>query len=127
MKNFIQPGKHLTIASSPFEARSGDLIELGDVVGVAIKNASPGEELVLSVDGVFYLPKIENQNIEAFRKLSLDAGRLTQDTTKGKICAFSIEEGRNPSTHIKAKLFGFSLPAASSEDPSPPVPEEDSQ
>ncbi len=60
MQNLIQDGHTMTYtvpvdASAP--VKSGDLVVVGAVVGVAVTDGLPGETIALAVEGVYELPK----------------------------------------------------------------------
>lgn len=57
MKNFIQPGRNITIAS-PDPVSSGDIVTVGFLVGVACGDAAIGEPLTIATEGVYELPKV---------------------------------------------------------------------
>lgn len=57
MKNFIQPGKTLSLVA-PYAVDSGDLVVSGAIVGVASGDADNGASVDVAVSGVFELPKV---------------------------------------------------------------------
>lgn len=57
MRNFIQPGHTLTI-EAPANTLSGDVVIVGELVGIAYSNAAEGGPLDVAVEGVFELPKV---------------------------------------------------------------------
>lgn len=57
MRNYVQPGNTLTVPS-PAAVASGDLVVIGNLIGVAAGDAAAGDPLDLTVEGVFELPKI---------------------------------------------------------------------
>jgi len=56
MRNYIQPGKSLTV-EAPSDVESGDGVLVGKLFGVAANDADSGEEVVIHTEGVFELPK----------------------------------------------------------------------
>ncbi|MFN3844508.1 MAG: DUF2190 family protein [Paracoccaceae bacterium] len=56
MKNFIAAGSALTL-TAPAAVASGAVVQVGAIVGVANGSAAAGQDVVLSVAGVFDLPK----------------------------------------------------------------------
>ncbi len=117
MKNYVHPGKAIVIRETATAAKSGDLFEIGDLVGVAIADAEVGEDLVIETEGVFYLPKVTANTLTVGDKLSLAGGKLNKDTTKGKIVAIAVEAAPNGQSHVKAKLLGTVLPAKTAAAP----------
>lgn len=57
MKNFVQNGINLTIPA-PANTLSGEIVVVGEIVGVASNNAAEGGTLDLVTEGVFKLPKV---------------------------------------------------------------------
>jgi len=56
-KNLVQDGKVLHYAVKPTDSiKSGDLVAVEDVVGVAITDGKAGELLAVSVEGVYDIP-----------------------------------------------------------------------
>jgi predicted RecA/RadA family phage recombinase len=56
MKNYIQPGHTITV-TAPANVESGELVKVGKFIGVAAFNATAGEPLEITLEGVFALPK----------------------------------------------------------------------
>ncbi|MFC3631853.1 DUF2190 family protein [Paracoccus angustae] len=56
MKNFIQPGDTITIPA-PAAVKSGDLVQVNALTGVAATDAAQDQPVAISVKGVFALPK----------------------------------------------------------------------
>lgn len=59
--NFIQPGEHLTVVSPVGGTVSGQMYKVGSIIGVAQTTTVAGENVVLSVDGVYEVPKVSAQ------------------------------------------------------------------
>ncbi|POF63555.1 hypothetical protein CFR73_09580 [Novacetimonas maltaceti] len=56
MRNFIQPGRIITIPA-PVDTASSDLVVIGSLVGVACGDAAAGSDLDIERNAVFGLPK----------------------------------------------------------------------
>lgn len=56
MKNFVSDGKTITITAGG-AITSGDLDELGNMMGVAQNDAASGESVVYAIEGVFTVTK----------------------------------------------------------------------
>ena len=57
MKNFVQKGEVLHYEVQPTdEIKSGDLVAVGDVVGVATTDGEAGKMVAVSVQGVYSVP-----------------------------------------------------------------------
>ena len=57
MKNFIQPGKVITVAA-PADVLSGAGVMIGSIFGVAAFDALSGVDVEISTEGVFEMPKL---------------------------------------------------------------------
>ena len=55
MQNFVQEGRHITVAAAPYALSGGDGALVGNLFGVACGDAESGAEVVLAVVGVFDL------------------------------------------------------------------------
>lgn len=56
MKNYVQPGMALEITAAA-AISSGDVVVVGDLIGIAAADAAIGEKVTLSVSGVYELSK----------------------------------------------------------------------
>lgn len=56
MKNYIQPGRTLTIPA-PANVSSGGIVQAGKITGVAAGDALMGYPVDIACEGVFMLPK----------------------------------------------------------------------
>lgn len=56
MKNFIQPGNHLTFTAT-VDIAAGDAVFEGALFGIAATDAATGEDFEAALTGVFQLPK----------------------------------------------------------------------
>ena len=60
MKNYVQPGDRVGVPA-PANVASGAGVLVGSLFGVAVAAALSGEEVQISVEGVFDLPKVGSQ------------------------------------------------------------------
>ena len=76
MKNYVQKGDYLqwTIpaASPATQVASGDLVTIGDTVGVAASSGESGDTIAVALEGVFSVPK-DSSNIALGVQLYVDA------------------------------------------------------
>lgn len=56
MRTYIQRGRTLTLIA-PAAVKSGDVVVVGALVGIAAYDAAAGAEVEVQVEGVFELPK----------------------------------------------------------------------
>ena len=67
-KNYIQEGETITLtAPAVTGCKSGDLIVVGAIAGVAAFDAAAGDEVEVTVEGVWELPKASGQILEGAR------------------------------------------------------------
>jgi predicted RecA/RadA family phage recombinase len=75
MKNYVQKGDYLqwTIptTSPATQVASGEIVTIGDVVGVAASAGESGDTIAVALEGVFTLPK-DNTNITLGAKVYVD-------------------------------------------------------
>ena len=57
MKNYLQEGVNLPVTVTA-AVKSGDLVVKGKLVGVAVKAAAAAEQVTVTTEGVFRLPKV---------------------------------------------------------------------
>ncbi len=57
MRNLIQDGRTLDYTVGDDTVKSGQLVIVGDMAGVAVTDGESGETIVLFVSGVYSLPK----------------------------------------------------------------------
>jgi predicted RecA/RadA family phage recombinase len=64
MKNYIQEGVVLTVVATNL-VKSGDLIHVGSICGIAACDGDPGKEVEVRCEGVFEVPKIAPADVLA--------------------------------------------------------------
>lgn len=57
MRNFIEDGKTIDYTVTGAAIKSGEVVVIGDRIGVAVTDGEIGETIALAVDGVYELPK----------------------------------------------------------------------
>jgi predicted RecA/RadA family phage recombinase len=75
MRNYVQPGETITLIT-PAGIRSGDVVQVGALIGVAAYDAPEGAEVEVSLVGVYDLPK-GNAALEQGALAFWDAGSKT--------------------------------------------------
>lgn len=98
MKNFIQPGEHVTVPA-PADLASGDLVAVGALYGVAQADAATGEDVTLVRRGVFELPKTSAQAWTLGAKIYWAAGtsECTTTATGNTLIGMAAAAAANPS------------------------------
>ena len=84
MKNFVQPGRALTV-TAPAAVTSGQYVVTGAIRGVAAADAAAGAEVEVVTEGVFTLPKAAADAIVAGDLVYWDAaaGKVTKTAGTG--------------------------------------------
>lgn len=59
MQNYIQDGKTIDYTNGGTAISSGDVVVVGQIIGVAVGDIANGETGVLAIEGVFDLPKVD--------------------------------------------------------------------
>jgi len=57
MKNLVQDGGTIQYKVSDKAVKSGDMVVVGDIAGIAVTDGEIGETITLNVEGVYALPK----------------------------------------------------------------------
>lgn len=73
MKNHIQTGQNIDVPA-PSAISSGDGVLIGELFGVASKNAQPNEIVAIATTGVFELPKAVADTLSLGDPVFWDAG-----------------------------------------------------
>lgn len=84
MKSFVQPGNVITIPA-PAATTSGDIVIVGELVGVACGHAAAAAPLDLALSGVYELPKVAADAVTVGAAIYYDATAklLTTDDNEG--------------------------------------------
>jgi predicted RecA/RadA family phage recombinase len=107
MRNYIQPGDSITVIAEA-EATSGDIIKLGNLVGVASGAAAIGEPLVLTTTGVFELPKVSTDALaigDAVYFRTSDS-TITSTASGNTKIGVAVAAAGNPSGSVRVRLNG---------------------
>lgn len=107
--NHIQPGEHLTVVSPSGGTVSGEMYKVGGIIGVAQTTTSVGAPVVLSVEGVYEVPKVSAQAWAVGEPLYfVTASRLlTNVSASGHFLVGVVTEvASNPSSVGSARLNG---------------------
>ncbi|MFV0576043.1 MAG: capsid cement protein [Vibrio sp.] len=79
-KNFVQNGSTIEFVADK-DVLSGELVVIGEIVGVAHENVATGETGVAHTSGVFSFEKPANSVFEVGRSVFILDGELTEDNT----------------------------------------------
>jgi predicted RecA/RadA family phage recombinase len=97
MKNYVQDGKYIEFTAGA-TITSGQLVQVGDLHGVAVTDVANGAVGALAMEGVFTLPKL--------------TGAAGDACTAGGPVYFSSGSVSGSDSSGTRKLVGYSLAAA---------------
>ncbi len=103
MKNFIQNGGHLTIPA-PHDLRSGELVLVGDLVGVACLDAAKTQGVTLALEGVYTLPKEKAEGIALGHRLYTKGGSVTTKAEGGVYVGIAVAAADQTATSVAVRL-----------------------
>lgn len=107
MRNYVQKGENITVPS-PADVKSGDIIVIGGLSGVAAGDAAPGSDLDIVTVGVFDLPKVAAEGFEIGDPVYFDeASKLvTSDDDSGANLRIgvAVTAAANPSSGVHVRL-----------------------
>ena len=97
-KNFIQPGKSITVPAPSGGAVSGRVVVAGALHGVAVFSAAEGEPVEISLEGVYELPKVSAQAWTVGAPIYVtSAGAATTVATDNTLIGAAVAVAANPS------------------------------
>lgn len=96
MKNFIQTGSYITVPA-PADVKSGDLVFVGALFGVADVDAVSGASVVLCTEGVYTLPKASAQAWTVGAAIYWDGDKATTTATDNDFIGHAVAGAANPS------------------------------
>lgn len=108
MKNFLDDGDTIPIASMPEAADSGEFLIVGELMGVAIAAFDSGSAGTLKRSGVFWLPKTTSEAWTQGQKLFWNAStkKFTIDSSKTPVSAVAWVAADSADTEGKVLLAG---------------------
>lgn len=107
MKNFIQPGQVVTQIAPAGGVTSGQVVQIGNLIGVAAAAAEAGSEFELSIEGVFEIPVASALDVSAGDLLYWDStdGELNDDSAGNSLAAVAITDAGTGVATVHAKLI----------------------
>ena len=91
-KTFIQEGKVLDYVA-PADIKSGDVVVIGQLVGVALDDIASGETGPVQVEGVWELPKLDTAVIAQGESVNWDVSASVFDANSAAPAAGDITDG----------------------------------
>ncbi|WKW52022.1 DUF2190 family protein [Rhodomicrobium lacus] len=105
MKNYIQPGVNLTIPA-PADLLSGEVVVIGELVGIAATDAASGADLDIVTEGVFELPKVSANVFAVGDPVYYASATKLATSTVGTntLIGVAVTAAPNPSGTVNVKL-----------------------
>lgn len=84
MKNFKQQGDTITVVA-PGAVSSGDIVQVGQIVGIAITDALSGANVELKRTGIFELPAVSAEVWTDGQVVYFDGTNISDVSAAGKL------------------------------------------
>ena len=113
-KNYVQPGQTVTLtAPAVTGCKSGDLIIVGALAGVAAYDAAAGDPVELTTEGVWELPKAAGQILEGARVWwSTTTGNVANATGAGLYAiGVAVRAAGSSDATVRVRLDGIAVAA----------------
>lgn len=105
MRNYVQPGKTLTLTAPDGGVVAGKFYKIGSIFGVAAQSAAEGELFDLETGGVYDLPKTSAQAWTVGAAIYADSnGIMTTTSTDNTKVGAASEAAANPSGFGRVRL-----------------------
>jgi predicted RecA/RadA family phage recombinase len=104
MKNFIQEGKTIEVTASGSAIASGDLVVVGDMVGVSAVDIADGETGTVWLMGVYEAPKASPLVINQGDTLYFDGTELTKTATGNSFAGYAHADAASADSVVLVKL-----------------------
>ncbi len=113
MRNYLQSGEHIVLPA-PADVSSGQLVIVGNLVGVAAADAANGALVTLAMEGVYTLPKLTTAVLAAGAAVSWDAinHRCDAPGTGKYLIGLAVEAAGAGAAFAKVRLNGVATAAA---------------
>lgn len=107
MKNFIQPGRALTVAAPTGGVSSGDVVIVGALIGIATTDAVAGADIEIDCEGVYQVSKKVDDVFAVGDLVYWDAtpGEATVTATGNTVLGIAVQAATGPATAVRVKLL----------------------
>lgn len=112
MKNYIQPGRTLTITAPSGGVTSGHGVLTGTLFGIATSDAAAAAEVEILTEGVVEIGKTSALQIDVGDRVFWDAtNKVVNKTATAQVCVgVAVSAAANPSSTVRI-LLGAVTPA----------------
>ncbi|WP_367714511.1 DUF2190 family protein [Nitratireductor sp. GISD-1A_MAKvit] len=104
MRNYIQPGDTLDLTAPAGGVQSGQILKIGDLVGVASTDAAEGHKVAVAVEGVFSLPKETGTGLSEGAKAYWTGSEISGTASGNTLCGHVIEAASAGAVTVKVRL-----------------------
>lgn len=105
MKNFVQPGKTLTLTAPTGGVVSGSFYKIGSVFGVAAQSAAEAAKFDLEIGGVYDLPKTAgNTFTEGADVYATAAGIMTSTASGNTKCGIAVKAAASGDGTVRVRI-----------------------
>jgi predicted RecA/RadA family phage recombinase len=105
MKNFIEDGKVLNYKVTGADVKSGDVVIIGKMVGVAVTDGVVGDTIAVAIDGVYSLPKASGALTQGASAYVVAAdGTITGTATNNTFAGYVWKAAASGDTTVEVKL-----------------------
>lgn len=94
--NYIQKGDTITVVA-PATVKSGDIVEVGKLAGIAVTDAASGSPVEIMTRGVFEVAKVSAQAWTVGAPVYVDTGEATTTASTNTPIGHAIAPASNPS------------------------------
>lgn len=101
MKNFVQKGDTIKYTAGA-AISSGDIVEIGQLIGIAVDDVANGEEGIASLQGVYEVAKKAAVAFSQGDIVYFEAGEASD--VVGKVMGYAMEAAAGGDATLKVKL-----------------------
>jgi predicted RecA/RadA family phage recombinase len=106
MKNFVQDGKILNYKVTA-AVKSGDVVVVGKLVGVAVTDGAVGDTIAVAIDGVYKLPKGSGaltQGTQAYVNVTEGVTTIVSTASSNTFAGYVWTDAASGDTTVEVKL-----------------------
>ncbi len=103
LKNYLQPGDLLTV-DAPRDYRSGEVVAIKDLAGIACHDVHIGGKLTISTSGLFELPKPSEETLNTGDHVYFKDGFITAKPENALCIGIAVKSALQNETSCQVKL-----------------------